>query len=209
MFFSKSAPRRIHELSWWIDIEHFTLCCYDHQWHGWAQKSSPQSCKLFKCTFWCHLKLSEITSKLCCHSQVSGEAAEPSRRDWCWCRGSGCRGRSHHGRVRCTAHSGEIPRGSCPRKPENRLANGHCLEWKDIGCLVIVKSWIRFTVRGPLRHSISVELVNVEFLHLLWKEEEKVRVESLGSSTWSESCMLTCSPFLTSTNSSFCSVRLS
>ena len=64
-----------------------------------------------------------------------------------------------------------------------RLANGLCLEWKDIGCLVIVKSWIRFTVRGPLRHSISVELVNVEFLHLLWKEEEKVRVESLGSST--------------------------
>ena len=52
-----------------------------------------------------------------------------------------------------------------------------------MGCLVIVKSWIRFTVRGPLRHSISVELVNVEFLHLLWKEEEKVRVESLRSST--------------------------
>ena len=49
-----------------------------------------------------------------------------------------------------------------------RLVDGHnCQELKHIGYLVIVEAWIRFTVRSPLRHSISVELVNVEFLHLL------------------------------------------
>ena len=42
-------------------------------------------------------------------------------------------------------------------------------------CLVIIEAWIWLTVRRAIGHNFAIELVNVEFLHLLerrcWRDK--------------------------------------